>query len=702
MHGKNTKTIAALVVFMFILTILPLQAPLSVSAAGLAVNVSDSYRNSVFYERACAAYNSASNPIERFVNVALSQEGYVGGSASGQWGGTGPNGKHTEYGRFMGKDGYDWCASFVSWCAAAAGIPTSVIPRSARAGHWSNVNTGTFTRLWSNNFTTYNDYKPQVGDLALYMPYHDKAGCYKHYNANSPSAHVVIVASVSNTKNADGSWTFTTIERGNNNTVQKKTLTTKTSRGKGGTCACGLQPAGTYSHVVQGFFRPNYSSLPNAPQQVVPSTPSSTPNVQFSLTNNPEYKQKEAISETNAVVVNQVVKPAGTSVSAMGLYLYDRNGNLIKRHQETVTNVRAAGTTYHGWYDINAELGISLKPATTYQYKFFGVFNGYEVAGPVFSFNTAGKNTVQFDATGGSYVSPIQLGAAAKLGALPEPYRDGYLFDGWYTQPSGGNLVDASTIIYEPTTLYAHWRENETTPEIDNSYDDTYTEDIEDEPCDVETYTVHFILDGDIIESIEVANGEAYRYLPKITLRDAVFLGWYTHEYGGEQIFPDTIAYLDGPTYLYAHYEMDEIEDEYIPEEDYTEDSFYEPITIIMQIGNPWFTKNGTLYSIDDNGTVPITRQDRTLVPVRALVEALGGTVEWNEALQGVTMSLDGTILDLFINRTRAYVNDQPAFLDVAPILHNERTMLPIRFIAENFGATVEWEEETQCIYITR
>ncbi|MBR5535369.1 MAG: leucine-rich repeat protein [Clostridia bacterium] len=270
MKNKFFKTISIIQALVLLLGLSVFTMPMTADADSLGVTPSDAYRSSVYYQRACAAYSSYADPVTRFVQVALSQTGYKGGTYSGDWSGVGgSNGKggpYTEYSRFMGVDGQQWCASFVSWCAAAAGIPTDVISRYAGAGDWRKwPGNGTFTFLWSNNFTTYVDYKPQVGDLCMYMPYHDVSGCQKHYNANSPTSHVVIVAWVSDTKNADGSYTFTTIERGSStdgNIVASNTLTTKTTRTSAGTCACGLQtPANQYSYTVQGFYRPNWSLM---------------------------------------------------------------------------------------------------------------------------------------------------------------------------------------------------------------------------------------------------------------------------------------------------------------------------------------------------------------------------------------------------------------------------------------------------------
>ena len=225
------------------------------------MSVSDSYVLGPYYRYLTQAMRECAglSPAERYVKIALSQNGYLGSSDRNNLTGNGNGGIYTEYSKHTGCFGDDWCASFVSWCAEAAGIPERVIPRSNGAGKWRSTNVGTFHRIWSEDFTTYVDYKPQVGDLCLYMGYHDVSGCKKHYNTWDLTAHVVIVASVNNTRNSDGSWTFTTIERAGGNQVGSNTLTTKTSRGKSGTCQHGLNTGSTYAHVVQGFFHPDWS-----------------------------------------------------------------------------------------------------------------------------------------------------------------------------------------------------------------------------------------------------------------------------------------------------------------------------------------------------------------------------------------------------------------------------------------------------------
>ena len=113
-------------------------------------------------------------------------------------------------------------------------------------------------------------------------------------------------------------------------------------------------------------------------------------------------------------------------------------------------------------------------------------------------------------------------------------------------------------------------------------------------------------------------------------------------------------------------------------------------------------TINGQTVEIDPGrGTVPIVESDRTLLPVRSIVEAVGGTVAWNEELQEATLTYQGDVIRLVINSFTAYFNDEAIVLDVTPLVINDRTMLPIRFIAESFHFTVGWDEQTQTVTIT-
>ncbi len=115
--------------------------------------------------------------------------------------------------------------------------------------------------------------------------------------------------------------------------------------------------------------------------------------------------------------------------------------------------------------------------------------------------------------------------------------------------------------------------------------------------------------------------------------------------------------------------------------------------TIILSINNPYMTVNGAQREIDPGrGTVPIVYNGRTLLPIAAVIEAAGGTVKWLAAEKKVTIEQKGTIIDLWIDKNETLINGKPGMTDVAPIIKNSRTMLPLRFIADNLGAKVDWD----------
>lgn len=123
---------------------------------------------------------------------------------------------------------------------------------------------------------------------------------------------------------------------------------------------------------------------------------------------------------------------------------------------------------------------------------------------------------------------------------------------------------------------------------------------------------------------------------------------------------------------------------------------------IILQINNPNMTVNGTEKPIDGDGTVPVIVNDRTLLPVRAVAEEMGGTVQWDGSTKTVTLNYEEYEIKLIIDDNTAYLNGAAQILDTAPTIINERTMLPIRFIAESFKFNVNWNSEEQKITITK
>ncbi|MEA3312969.1 MAG: copper amine oxidase N-terminal domain-containing protein, partial [Caldisericota bacterium] len=132
-------------------------------------------------------------------------------------------------------------------------------------------------------------------------------------------------------------------------------------------------------------------------------------------------------------------------------------------------------------------------------------------------------------------------------------------------------------------------------------------------------------------------------------------------------------------------------------------------IVITLQPDNPYMVVNGVSQEIDPGrGTKPviIPEWERTVVPIRAIVEALGGTISWEGETRKITINFKGTTIELWIKNPEAEVNGVTKWIDennhaVMPIIINSRTMLPLRFVAESLGCTVGWDNDTRTITIT-
>ena len=112
--------------------------------------------------------------------------------------------------------------------------------------------------------------------------------------------------------------------------------------------------------------------------------------------------------------------------------------------------------------------------------------------------------------------------------------------------------------------------------------------------------------------------------------------------------------------------------------------------TIILQIGS-------TAALVDDqaiiNDVAPVIRNDRTLVPIRVITEALGGQVAWNEAAKEVTLTVNGKKIKMTIGKALEKYG-------VAPVIIGGRTFVPVRFVADELGAVTTWDDATKTVTI--
>lgn len=128
------------------------------------------------------------------------------------------------------------------------------------------------------------------------------------------------------------------------------------------------------------------------------------------------------------------------------------------------------------------------------------------------------------------------------------------------------------------------------------------------------------------------------------------------------------------------------------------------PVLVNLTIGKRTYTVNQVTKAMDVS---PQILDGRTLLPFRYVAEAIGAQVSWDATTQKVTVSLDNTVIELWIGNPMAKVNGvekriDPGNLGVKPIvIPPGRTMLPIRFISENLGCSVDWNAQTQEVKIT-
>lgn len=102
-----------------------------------------------------------------------------------------------------------------------------------------------------------------------------------------------------------------------------------------------------------------------------------------------------------------------------------------------------------------------------------------------------------------------------------------------------------------------------------------------------------------------------------------------------------------------------------------------------------------------ENTVAPIVIEDRVLVPMREIFESFGAEVYWEGETKTVTAVLGNDAVLLQIDNNKLFKPGETTELDVAPIVVNDRTMVPLRAVAAGLGADVEWDGEARCVNIT-
>lgn len=251
---------------------------------------------------------------------------------------------------------------------------------------------------------------------------------------------------------------------------------------------------------------------------------------------------------------------------------------------------------------------------------------------------------------------------------MPEtPSKSGYNFIGWYSGENGsGTLLDNETIINDNITFYAYWKRQSSGG-----------------GGNISTYTVSFDSDGGTkVESISARKNTILNKPENPTKDGYVFEGWYKDKECTSAF--DFSTQITKSITLYAKW---------------TEKNENK---MVLTIGDTDAVVNGKVIK---NDVPPIIRNDRTMLPARFIAESLGSEVDWDESMKKVTIrgvdrNGENVEIIIFIDSDKASVNGEEIILDTKPFIENDRTYTPFRFISENLGYDVIWNEEGKTIVI--
>ena len=120
-------------------------------------------------------------------------------------------------------------------------------------------------------------------------------------------------------------------------------------------------------------------------------------------------------------------------------------------------------------------------------------------------------------------------------------------------------------------------------------------------------------------------------------------------------------------------------------------------IIMKLQVGNKNALINNETYSLE---AAPTITSGRTMVPLRFVGEAFGAEFAYDPVFKIIDINFGSDKIKMQIGKKTAFINGIEIALDVAPYIVNGRTLVPIRFISETFGAEVVWDGTTKTVTI--
>ena len=128
---------------------------------------------------------------------------------------------------------------------------------------------------------------------------------------------------------------------------------------------------------------------------------------------------------------------------------------------------------------------------------------------------------------------------------------------------------------------------------------------------------------------------------------------------------------------------------------------------VALKLGSPWCAVDTQVTQVDEDNVqvtpyaVQVNGGGYTLLPIRRVLEAFGGSVEWVPATGGVLCTLNGHQVELAPGSAEAVVDGQAVTMDVPAETKNDRTFVPVRFVSENLGLSVAYESTDQIVVVS-
>lgn len=159
-------------------------------------------------------------------------------------------------------------------------------------------------------------------------------------------------------------------------------------------------------------------------------------------------------------------------------------------------------------------------------------------------------------------------------------------------------------------------------------------------------------------------------------------------------------------------FESNSASKDFVPVVQVSISKFHEPIVddflpvvsfqeIQLTIDSPFMSVGGKVEQIDESkGVTPIILNGRTYLPIRAIAEAIGAKVRWEDRAKKIEIIVADRTVEMWLGKRQAFVNGHPFPLDVKPIVNYGRSMIPIRPLIERLGGEVFWDDQTRMVTI--